>query len=57
MGTSVGQVCNRKPVTCAHDAEIRDVMNLMRDEQVGSVILTKKWSMERGRMVSLRTGI
>ncbi len=42
MGTSVGQICNRKPVTCAHDAEIRDVVNLMRDEQVGSVILTQK---------------
>ncbi len=44
MGTSIGQICNRKPVTCAHDAEIRDVVALMRDKAVGSVILTQTMS-------------
>ena len=42
MGTSVGQICKRNPVTCASDAEITDVVDLMREQQVGSVILVQE---------------
>lgn len=39
MGLSVGQICKRKPVTCTRDAEIKDVVDLMRERRVGSVIV------------------
>jgi signal-transduction protein with cAMP-binding, CBS, and nucleotidyltransferase domain len=42
MGTSVGQICNRNTVTCASDAEIRNVVALMSERHVGSVILVQE---------------
>jgi len=46
MGMSVGQLCKRNPVTCAFDAEIRDVVGLMREREVGSVIVVQELSGE-----------
>lgn len=42
MGMSVGQICKRNPVTCMRDAEIRDVVGLMRERKVGSVIVVQE---------------
>jgi len=42
MTISIAQICNKNPVTCAIDAEVRDVVNLMREKQVGSVIVVNE---------------
>ncbi len=42
MSMSVGQICKRNPVTCARDAEIREVVGLMRERGVGSVIVVQE---------------